>query len=156
MNFSDSFEYCPYCEGQLVIQSLSDSPTCIYIPVSSEDIFTENDELLTMSDEELIEKYNSYFNLIKNQISNITKEQFVYGLRLSKYKKNNNDDYHTASTPQQSTTSTPQYIPKCPTCGSPNIRKIDGIERGASIVMFGIFSKKINKTFKCKNCGHTW
>lgn len=46
--------------------------------------------------------------------------------------------------------------PKCPTCGSTNIKKIGGIERGASIAVFGIFSKKINKTFKCCNCGYTW
>ena len=46
--------------------------------------------------------------------------------------------------------------PKCPTCGSTNIKKIGGIERGASIAAFGLFSKKINKTFKCNNCGYTW
>lgn len=46
--------------------------------------------------------------------------------------------------------------PKCPTCGSTNIKKMGGIERGASIAAFGIFSKKINKTFKCSNCGYTW
>lgn len=46
--------------------------------------------------------------------------------------------------------------PKCPTCGSTNIKKMGGIERGASIAAFGIFSKKINKTFKCCNCGYTW
>ena len=46
--------------------------------------------------------------------------------------------------------------PKCPTCGSTNIKKIGGIERGASIAAFGIFCKKINKTFKCCNCGYTW
>ena len=47
-------------------------------------------------------------------------------------------------------------VPKCPTCGSGNIRKMGGVERGASIAAFGIFSKKINKTFKCGNCGYTW
>ena len=47
-------------------------------------------------------------------------------------------------------------VQKCPTCGSTNIRKMSGIERGASIAAFGIFSKKINKTFKCGNCGYTW
>lgn len=47
-------------------------------------------------------------------------------------------------------------VPKCPTCGSTNIRKMGGVERGASIAAFGIFSKKINKTFKCGNCGYTW
>lgn len=47
-------------------------------------------------------------------------------------------------------------VPKCPTCGSTNIRKMSGIERGVSIAAFGIFSKKINKTFRCGNCGYTW
>ena len=47
-------------------------------------------------------------------------------------------------------------IPKCPTCQSTNIRKIGGVERGASILTFGIFSKKINKSFKCNSCGYTW
>ena len=47
-------------------------------------------------------------------------------------------------------------VPKCPTCQSTNIRKMGGIERGASIYAFGIFSKKVNKTFKCQNCGYIW
>lgn len=46
--------------------------------------------------------------------------------------------------------------PKCPTCQSTNIRKIGTGERVASVVGFGIFSKKINKTWKCNNCGYTW
>ena len=47
-------------------------------------------------------------------------------------------------------------VPKCPTCQSTNIRKMGGVERGVSIWTFGLFSKKINKTFKCQNCGYTW
>lgn len=47
-------------------------------------------------------------------------------------------------------------IPKCPTCQSINIHKMGSVERGASIFTFGLFSKKINKTFKCNNCGYTW
>lgn len=49
-----------------------------------------------------------------------------------------------------------QNMPKCPTCGSLNVRHISDGERVASIGFFGIFSKKINKTFKCGNCGYTW
>lgn len=47
-------------------------------------------------------------------------------------------------------------VPKCPTCNSTNIQKIGTGERVASVAMLGIFSKKINKSFKCKNCGYTW
>lgn len=35
-----------------------------------------------------------------------------------------------------------QNIPKCPSCGSTNIRKISGTKRAASIIGFGILSKK--------------
>lgn len=47
-------------------------------------------------------------------------------------------------------------LPKCPTCGSTRIRKIGTGERVASVLGLGILSKKINKTWKCSNCGHTW
>lgn len=46
--------------------------------------------------------------------------------------------------------------PKCPTCNSTNIRKIGTGERAVSVIGFGLLSKKINKTWKCNNCGHTW
>lgn len=46
--------------------------------------------------------------------------------------------------------------PKCPTCNSTDIRKIGTGERVASVIGFGLLSKKINKTWKCNNCGHTW
>lgn len=64
------------------------------------------------------------------------------------------NDKHTIGYTSSTTQST--NIPKCPTCQSTNIRKIGSVERGASIFMLGIFSKKINKTFKCNNCGYTW
>lgn len=49
-----------------------------------------------------------------------------------------------------------QNLPKCPACGSLNVKKIGGVERAASVGFFGLFSKKINKSFECKNCGYTW
>lgn len=55
-----------------------------------------------------------------------------------------------------SNTSVNLNKPKCPTCQSTNIQKIGTSERVVSVVMLGIFSKKINKSFKCKNCGCTW
>ncbi|MGI5927648.1 MAG: hypothetical protein ACOX8A_10825 [Thermacetogeniaceae bacterium] len=47
-------------------------------------------------------------------------------------------------------------IPKCPTCGSKEIVNISFTERAASVLFLGLFSKKINKTFKCSNCNYTW
>lgn len=47
-------------------------------------------------------------------------------------------------------------LPKCPTCQSTDIAPISGLERGASVLTLGLFSKKINKSFKCNKCGYTW
>ena len=47
-------------------------------------------------------------------------------------------------------------LPKCPTCHSTNIKKIGTGERVASVVGLGLLSKKINKTWKCCDCGYTW
>ena len=46
--------------------------------------------------------------------------------------------------------------PKCPHCHSTNIKPISGTERAVSIIGLGIFSKKINKSFKCLDCKYTW
>ena len=45
---------------------------------------------------------------------------------------------------------------ECPTCHSKNVERIGTGERFLSVAVFGLFSNKINKTFKCKNCGYTW
>lgn len=47
-------------------------------------------------------------------------------------------------------------VPRCPTCGSTNVKPISGLERGTSIMGLGIFSRKINKTYKCLNCKYMW
>lgn len=48
------------------------------------------------------------------------------------------------------------YAPHCPTCGSPHIQKISLASKAAGGAMFGLFSKKIRKTFKCNDCGYMW
>ncbi len=52
--------------------------------------------------------------------------------------------------------SAQQNKPKCPTCGSTNIKSISALNCGVSVAVLGIFSKKINKSFECRNCGYTW
>ena len=76
------------------------------------------------------------------------KDPIEYQLKMSQFK--------TQIKQQKNTKIEEKSVPKCPTCQSINIKKIGGVERGASIYAFGIFSKKINKTFKCQNCGYTW
>ena len=45
-------------------------------------------------------------------------------------------------------------IPKCPNCGSSNVRNISTMNRAVSVEFFGLASSKIGKQYECKNCNH--
>lgn len=47
-------------------------------------------------------------------------------------------------------------IPKCPTCGSTNIKKISGGKRWLTTGLFGLASSDVGKTMQCDNCGAKW
>ena len=46
--------------------------------------------------------------------------------------------------------------PKCPTCGSTNIKKISATKRWASTGILGIASSDMGKTMQCNDCGNKW
>lgn len=48
------------------------------------------------------------------------------------------------------------YIPKCPTCGSTNIKLISTISKAANIAMFGLLGTKRHKMYHCNNCKYEW
>ena len=47
-------------------------------------------------------------------------------------------------------------IPKCPICGSTNLKKLSFTNKAISVGVFGLLSNKINKTWECKNCKSTF
>jgi len=47
-------------------------------------------------------------------------------------------------------------IPKCPTCGSANLKKISAGAKAMNTLAFGVLGTKRNKTFHCNNCGYEW
>ena len=71
-----------------------------------------------------------------------------YQLKLSQFK--------TQLQQQESSKIQNDTTPRCPHCHSTNIKSISGVNRGTSIAMWGIFSKKINKSFECLDCKYTW
>ena len=46
--------------------------------------------------------------------------------------------------------------PKCPTCGSTNVRNISLISKIVGAKTFGLFSSNVRNTMHCKNCGYKW
>lgn len=65
-------------------------------------------------------------------------------------------DHFTEEIQKDNNSSISSNTPICPTCGSPNVKKISITERAVSVGILGVFSNKINKSFKCGNCGCTW
>lgn len=57
---------------------------------------------------------------------------------------------------QNTTQSKPDKTPKCPTCGSANIKKISGTKRWVGTGLFGLASSDLGKTMVCDNCGYKW
>lgn len=49
-----------------------------------------------------------------------------------------------------------QPKPKCPTCGSTDLRKVSVGAKAVSVGLFGIFSQKVKKTWHCNSCGYEW
>ena len=49
-----------------------------------------------------------------------------------------------------------QNLPKCPTCGSLNVKKISAVSKVAGASIFGLFSKTARSQFCCRNCGYKW
>lgn len=55
-----------------------------------------------------------------------------------------------------SSASKQQNTPKCPTCGSTNLKKITATQKASNAVLFGLFGNKRKKQFHCNNCGYEW
>lgn len=47
-------------------------------------------------------------------------------------------------------------VPKCPTCGSTNLRRISTSDKIIGAALFGLLSKNAKSQFKCNNCGYKW
>ena len=74
---------------------------------------------------------------------------------------NNNSKSIQKSMPKQTQKPIPkpkQNIPRCPTCGCTNIKKLDSLDRGLSVFAWGLASSKIGKQFECLNpkCEYKW
>lgn len=103
---------------------------------------------ISCEDLNIISRISNDNDLFQAMIDLKEKDIIEYNLKISQFKSQLEQQKNNKT--QNDTT------PKCPHCKSANIKPISGLNRGASIAMWGVFSKKINKSFKCKHCGYTW
>ncbi|MBD5394380.1 MAG: hypothetical protein HDR71_08930 [Lachnospiraceae bacterium] len=70
-----------------------------------------------------------------------------YNLKMSQFRAQVNQQIQ-----QQETNK-----PKCPTCGSTNLKKISGLSKAGSVAMWGVFAAgRTSKTWHCNKCGTEW
>lgn len=48
----------------------------------------------------------------------------------------------------------PKYTPKCPVCGSSDLRKISATSKVLDVAFWGFAAGKPKKTYHCNNCGY--
>ncbi len=46
--------------------------------------------------------------------------------------------------------------PKCPTCGSTNVRPISATKRVVGTLTFGLANGTVGKSYECLNCKYKW
>ena len=95
-----------------------------------------------IADEDIIKQISTDESFINAMLQLKEKDPIEYQLKIQQFKTQLQQQEQPKSEPTQSS--------------STKIAKITGTERAGSILMWGIFSKKINKSFKCNNCGYTW
>lgn len=86
-------------------------------------------------------------------MSELKKNDIIdFNLKLSQLKQSTPEPIPTPQQPSQPTESKP----KCPTCGSTNIKKISATKRWVGVGMFGLASSDMGKTMQCNDCGYKW
>lgn len=93
----------------------------------------------------LIEKYNCEFDDAR-----IVCDYFIDGTPLPSTLSKERQEYNNAVAQDW------LNKPKCPTCGSENIKKVSSTAKVAGALTFGLFSKTARSQFCCKNCGYKW
>ncbi|MEY8339588.1 hypothetical protein AALB16_16535 [Lachnospiraceae bacterium 62-35] len=85
------------------------------------------------------------------QAMNDLKEKDIieYNLKMGQFKTQ-------AQQIQQLDEQQENNLPKCPTCGSTNLKRISGLSKAGSVAMWGFLSQKVKKTYHCNKCGYEW
>ena len=123
------------------IDELDECPECL-CPLNKENIST-------IPDGGWVKAVSTDENFMKAMTELYENDPIEYQLKISQFKANLQQQESSKKVEEDNK-------PKCPNCHSTNIKAITGTERVMSIMGLGIFSKKINKSFKCLNCKYTW
>lgn len=144
--------YCDICGAKLKNgEQLTECPECLCSFINTDKSSNVKSFKSKIPNGSLIKQISTDEAFMDAIFELYQKDPIEYQLKIQQFKTKLQQQEQPKSEPTQSSNQ-----PKCPHCSSTKIAKISGTERAGSILMWGIFSKKINKSFKCNNCGYTW
>lgn len=137
--------YCPKC-GEIALTSMRPNEKCLYCGTILQDTeyicydVIDHGNLKPEIRKAIFEKY------IKNSPS--YSEEAV--------KQREEKEYRNRLNLPSSYKAKEANKPKCPTCGSTNIKRITTANRAVSVLTLGILSGKIGKNYECLDCKVKW
>ena len=156
-------KYCPHCLGNDIIKKNSVATDKyyfihkgfmalkfgIYCPICECELITMN---LTMREWHVISCHSTDQDFIF-ALDKLKKDDPIeFTLKFNQFlqiNKNNIEEEKRMKNAQSNT-------PKCPTCGSTNIKKISGTKRWVGTGLFGLASSLALKSYECLNCSYKW
>ena len=147
---SDQAEYCIHCGYPIKKRNIDNS--CDINGVSYD--LSEEFRLITQDDymqglRNLRDKCNLELSDTVT-LANIIKETKKVP---KEYNSDQNSEYRKILSQLETSN---QNIPKCPTCGSTNIKKISASRKMLGAIGFGLLSKTARSQWECNNCGNKW
>lgn len=124
--FDLNMKDCPVCKNKLITIGWDECPAKQFFHMST------------------YEKEQFAISYIGHDFDPNLKDERIY--YLANKKKVNQNNKTQSSTPK----------PTCPTCSSTNVSKISAMSKAVSVGLWGIFSQKVKRQFKCGNCGYEW
>lgn len=145
MAFDHPVRYCPKC-GNIEMWQPELVPVCEYC--KSELIATE----YILKD--VIEHGDVKPEIRKAIFEKYIKDNPVYSEEAVKQREEK--EYRNRLNMPSSYKAKESNKPKCPTCGSTNIKRITTANRAVSVLTLGILSGKIGKNYECLDCKAKW
>jgi len=130
--------------GYYFLKKIPQDNSCYYCGNQLEDTILTQEE---MWDIDIISRDISF---LEAMIDLKEKDPIEFQLKMSQFRNQLQQQKQIKQAEKESSK------PRCPHCNSTDIKSVSVLDRGASIAFWGIFSKKINKSFECRNCGYTW
>ena len=143
-------DLCSSClKGNLIGTTINFSKA--YAEVVEEYKKTHNGDYPSIeeSDEMLREKY--FYNKLDNEVdySAVKKRKYSESPEGVEEQNRITDRWYAKQNAQKFSTG-----PKCPICGSTNLKKITGTRKAMKIGLFGLFGAgDLGKTYQCGQCG---